>query len=66
MNWFNNLPSPVRHAVITLAASELVLVANAFVGVTSLNDVKVAAGGVMVAAIACAARWLQQAMSGVK
>lgn len=62
-NFIDQLPSPWRHALIALAASELLIVANAFAGTTSLNDVKAAAGGLVVALIAGVARWLQQTLA---
>ena len=67
MKWLatqiNALPSAWRHALFALLASELLVAANGFAGATTLADLKVAAGGVLVALVVGLARWAQQALS---
>lgn len=53
------LPSPWRHALFALLASEAMIVANGFAGATSFADLKLAIGGIVLALITGAARWAQ-------
>ena len=67
MKWImaqiESLPSPVRHALLALLVSEALVVANGFAGATTFADLKVAAGGVLVALVTGLARWAQQTLA---
>lgn len=58
-NQINKLPSPIRHAAVTLGVLEAGIVVNAFVGAYTWPDIKTAAVAVPVAAFVGFIRWAQ-------
>lgn len=60
MTWIDDLPSPWRHALITLAVTEAGVAVNAFAGATTYNDLRLAVIGLPLALIVAGVRWAQQ------
>lgn len=62
MKWIitqiNAVPSPVRHFVFGLVGTLALVVANTFVGVSSVSDLHVAETGLGVSLIAASARYI--------
>ena len=62
--WFNNLPSPVRHAIISGLVLEAGVAVNTFAGVASYHDIVAAAAVLPLALVIGLVRFLQQFIAG--